>query len=110
MKIQLIFKHFNNQETNSSYLVPGTVTSDNGNEYGAPIHSGALSLTSVTRILTGMTKLYEYQRKRKRKKKLVSFTSFPIINQRAFSCIVRHNIKSIIILHANEGEALTERL
>lgn len=39
------------------YLVPGTVTSDKLKEYGAPIHWGALSFTSVTLIFTGTTKL-----------------------------------------------------
>lgn len=39
-------------------LVPGAVTSANLNLYGTPIHSGALSLASVTLIDTGITKPY----------------------------------------------------
>lgn len=39
------------------YRVPGTVTSDMDKMYGAPIHCGALSFTSITFTFTGITKL-----------------------------------------------------
>lgn len=65
--------------------MPGTVTSDIDNMYGASTHCGELSLTSMTFTLTGMTKLYKYYRMIERKgKKNYMYSCFFIIILESF--------------------------